>query len=543
MYRYTKGNVETKNNSRATLEQMALDGWGPRHALFWALVIVASISLPGMLCAPAGYMAARKQLIEDEQARRIGGTGAGLTAEEKRVSDFLIEEKRKLVEDSRINSAPFPGKENFLKTKHRDFIRQSPAYKVIESMPKGGVLHVHDEAITSIDWLVKNVTYRDHLYLCEKNSNLRFKFSNSPPVTSDCSPWTLVKTARANSRNAELFDRRIHASITMVTDEPSQAYPDVNSVWNKFMDYFGKVEGLMLYAPVFEDYLYEGLKEFRQDNVQYLEIRGLLPPVYELDGSTHDMEWVLDLYKRVNDRFVMDFPDFTGFKFIQTSLRFKNTTAMLSDIAEALCLHQKYPEFMVGFDLVGQEDRLNTLLYYLTLLRSSSGLQPTLSLPYFFHAGETNWAGSQVDYNLLDALLLNTKRIGHGYALSKHPLLLDLVKERDVAVEVNPISNQVLQLVDDLRNHPAASLLADNFAIVISSDDPPAWEAKPLSDDFYLTFTSLLDQEATLSSLKQLARNSLQYSALSADEKKAAISQWEAKWKAFITKIIKEFQL
>ena len=65
----------------------------------------------------------------------------------------------------------------------------------------------------------------------------------------------------------------------MVVDDPGAAYPDINSVWKKFMDYFTKVEGLMLYAPVFEDYLWEGLRQFREDNVQYLEIRVLLPKV------------------------------------------------------------------------------------------------------------------------------------------------------------------------------------------------------------------------------------------------------------------------
>ena len=48
-----------------------------------------------------------------------------------------------------------------------------------------------------------------------------------------------------------------------------------------------------------------------------------------------------------------------------------------------------------------------------------------------------------VDQNLFDAILLNTTRIGHGYALSKHPVLMKIVKERGIAVEVDPISNQV----------------------------------------------------------------------------------------------------
>ena len=72
---------------------------------------------------------------------------------------------------------------------------------------------------------------------------------------------------------------RLQKNISLVVDDPHAAYPDINSVWAKFMAYFGKVTGLKLYAPVFEDYLWEGLKQFREDNVQYLEIRGTLPKV------------------------------------------------------------------------------------------------------------------------------------------------------------------------------------------------------------------------------------------------------------------------
>ncbi|KOB67481.1 Adenosine deaminase-related growth factor-like protein [Operophtera brumata] len=81
------------------------------------------------------------------------------------------------------------------------------------------------------------------------------------------------------------------------------------------------------------------------------------------------------------------------------------------------------------------------------------------------------------DENLLDALVLNSKRIGHAFALVKHPLLLEEVKKRKIAIEVNVISNTVLKLVDDLRNHPLAVFLASNVPIVLSSDDPGVWEA------------------------------------------------------------------
>lgn len=43
-----------------------------------------------------------------------------------------------------------------------------------------------------------------------------------------------------------------------------------------------------------------------------------------------------------------------------------------------------------------------------------------------------------------------------------------MVKERKIGIEVNPLSNQVLKLVDDLRNHPCAVLMSDDYPVVIS---------------------------------------------------------------------------
>jgi adenosine deaminase-related growth factor len=87
---------------------------------------------------------------------------------------------------------------------------------------------------------------------------------------------------------------------------------------------------------------------------------------------------------------------------------------------------------------------------------------------FFFHAGETNWYNTETDFNLIDAILMNTKRIGHGYSLYKHPILWEEFKKKDIAVEVSPISNQVLGLVHDLRNHPAAFYISENVPIVVS---------------------------------------------------------------------------
>ncbi len=54
-----------------------------------------------------------------------------------------------------------------------------------------------------------------------------------------------------------------------------------------------------------------------------------------------------------------------------------------------------------------------------------------------------DWEDLSVDNNLLDAVLLNTSRIGHGYAITKHPGVLQIIKDRGIALEMCPISNQV----------------------------------------------------------------------------------------------------
>ena len=98
---------------------------------------------------------------------------------------------------------------------------------------------------------------------------------------------------------------------------------------------------------------------------------------------------------------------------------------------------------------------------------------------------------------------MNTTRIGHGYALVKHPVLWNSVKKRDIAIEISPISNQVLSLLSDLRNHPAAFYISENIPIVITNDDPGFWSAKGCSYDFYFVLMSFGSNRAGLGYLKQ----------------------------------------
>lgn len=94
-----------------------------------------------------------------------------------------------------------------------------------------------------------------------------------------------------------------------------------------------------------------------------------------------------------------------------------------------------------------------------------------LDIPFLFHCGETLDVGDKIDGNLYDAVLLGAKRIGHGYAAARHPLIMDLFKKKGIAIESCPISNEVLGLTPVIAGHHLPILLANNVPCTINSDN------------------------------------------------------------------------
>ncbi|XP_037624525.1 adenosine deaminase 2-A isoform X2 [Sebastes umbrosus] len=470
----------------------------------------------------------REALIQLEASMQTGGQVV-LTDAEQRLDALLFQMKQK-----EVVRADFPPAMHFFKA--RDLIRNSPIFNLLQKMPKGGALHVHDFAMVDVEWLVMNVTYRPHCYMCfTDKQSIRFIFSSQwPKALPLCSPWTLLENLRAKMVNTTDFDNSIMGNMTLFTyQDPETVYPSQDVVWDKFEQAFLAVWGLVTYAPVFRDYYYQGLTQFYMDNVMYLELRALLPEIYELDGSTHDTAWTLKTYQEVTRQFTADHPDFFGARVIFTINRGVNASVMARAVEEAMKLQRDFPDIMAGFDLVGREDRGRPLWYFRDAL--SLPAERGVTLPFFFHAGETNLEGTEVDQNLLDALLLNTSRIGHGFALLRHPVAKDLSRKRGVALEVCPISNQVLKLVNDMRNHPAAALMSENHPVVISSDDPAMFGSSGLSYDFYEAFVGFGGIRSHLGSLKELAINSIRYSSLTPKQQEKALALWQRRWDKFVS--------
>jgi len=250
-----------------------------------------------------------------------------------------------------------------------------------------------------------------------------------------------------------------------------------------------------------------------------------------LDGNTYVGLDVVQIYEDVLVKFQQKYPQFTS-KLIISSLRHLTDTEVEGDIEDSFIMRKANPDFIKGFDLVAEEDPNYSTLKYLPVWATIPSLMEKyeITMPLYFHDGESDFVN---DTNVVDAVLLGSKRVGHGFNTFYFPLVKELMKIQGTCIEVCPISNQILRYVDDLRIHPAAGYINEGVPIVISSDDPGVFGYEGLSYDFY---EATLAWQLDLRQLKQLAFNSLHYSALEGAEKQNAIAVWEANWEIFVTK-------
>ncbi|XP_053957283.1 adenosine deaminase 2-like [Anastrepha ludens] len=475
------------------------------------------------------YETMRANILEKEAQGQLGGN-VWLNANERVVNELIMLEKKYELEMSMKNLSHFQVAQHFFHSYEK--ISKTPLFRLLQAMPKGGVLHAHDMALCSSDYLL-SLTYREHLWICvsqtETNEYEKLRFSLLQPQREQTCEWLLLSDLR-RSQQSDVVDKKLLARLTMY---PRLHFQNEDAVWRHFRSIFRLVIGLLTYAPIWEEYIYRALQEFHADGVQYLEIRSVLPILYDLVGGNYTILNTTFAMRNAGLRFRASFPDWIGSRLIYAPTRKVSDARFVEYLGNALLLKSHFPDYFAGFDLVGYEDEGRPLRDY---ARELLAVQDEIN--FYFHAGETNWYGTNTDANLLDAVLLGTKRIGHGLALLKHPEVLRLARSQNIAIEVNPISNQVLQYVSDLRTHPGAVLFASNYPVVIASDDPSFWKATPLSHDFYVAFMVIASQKSDLGMLKQLAWNSIAYGAFRPIEREEAFEKWNYRWEKWIAGIV-----
>ena len=196
---------------------------------------------------------------------------------------------------------------------------------------------------------------------------------------------------------------------------------------------------------------------------------------------------------------------------------------------------QMYPHLLVGYDLVAEEDAGHASLFHLDsfLKLRQANKKSEYPLHLCLHNGESDWVDND---NIYDAILLDSRRIGHGFNLFRYPNMMDEAKKRKICIEVNPLSNQILGYIRDLRLHPAYTYMKSGVEITLSSDDPLIFDYEGLTYDYWHAFMAW---QLDLKDLKKLSMNGILFSSMNSEEKEQALESWQKRWDTFINNTLK----
>ncbi|KAG8695154.1 hypothetical protein FRC09_009362 [Ceratobasidium sp. 395] len=521
------------------------------------------------------YLQQRTDLITEERNLRFdAGAIHNATKQELKAMEIVDTIRfREQQEVWRRDSNKEPGMP-FLRAK--DTIIRTELFKIIRKMPKGALLHAHLDGMCDASYLLQLALEYPRIHirtasglngsspfptpnlLALPDTLVQQNTNNALLTSSDYIPNTWVSVQRARDGfPSELggkdgFDQWIVNSLRINAEEAYIQYNTTTTIWAKFDQTFSVALGLTRYQPIFKRYTEQLLLSQVEDGISHVELRvgrGISSDLLSEDGAqnltmANVMENIQDAIDNVRANLIAQGrkDEFLGAKastsVIYMALRAVSVEEMTENLNECLELKAKYPDLMAGFDMAGQEDPGHPLIFFAEPLLNfrAEANKRGLDIPFIFHAGETLDDGGEVDSNLYDAFLLGSKRIGHGYSLAKHPLLMKKYKEHNIAAEVCPISNEILRLTGSVRMHPLPDLLNNGLRVALSSDDPSVFQNYGLSFDFFQVIAA--SNITNLLSLGQLARQSIEYSLLDKKKKDQALKSWESRWTSFVDDIV-----
>lgn len=499
------------------------------------------------------YLNGREALIEQEKAQRSDyafrqsltplaveacAIVARIRAEEQRMLWLNDHDHKSSFRDG-INYHP-----GMVYRLGRERMQTTKLWQIVKKMPKGALLHSHFDAMIDVDWLVDRALATEGMAILADQSmfspearragSFRFKYSKQS-LADATSIWNESYSAKQLVPLQQMaktfpdggltgFKAWLRQRCTITLEESLESHLGQDAIWAKFTSCFPILNSMLTYEPIFRASVQRLLYELMDDGIRWVDFRMAFVFQYQREKREDPEEGYYDFFQAFGEEVekfqaTSEGQNFWGARFIWTTLRSFEDKEIIESMKECIATKTAFPDLIAGFDVVGQEE----------LGRSLADLTPTLfwfkkkcledevEIPFFFHAGECLGDGDDTDHNLFDAILLGTRRIGHGFSLYKHPLLIQMVKQRKILIEVCPISNELLRLTGSIKSHPVPALLSRGVDVALCNDDPAilGHGRNGLAHDFWQALQGW--DNLGLEGLGSLAENSVRYAAYAPD--------------------------
>jgi adenosine deaminase CECR1 len=491
-------------------------------------------------------------------------------------------------------------------------------WKICQRMPKGALLHCHLGAMVDLEWVIGTAMETEGICVASLGGGLvdegvrakadvRMLFQRHGDVDGSSiwkesyvsGTWVNLKSAAESFRDGGKggFIKWLKSKCTITQEDNVAHHLGVDDIWRKLQGAFKTIAPIEFYEPIMRKFLRRFFQTVKEDGVKWIEMRGASKN-FRLEGEDEQVERRLDLIRVIDEEVKAfmaseDGNGFWGVRKIWDTLRSFDTEAIIegtifehlltrhttnswTDMKFCIQAKKKYPHLVSGYDLVGPEDDGRTL-HDLTpelIWFQEECAREGVDIPFFFHAGECVGDGNSTDQNLFDAILFGSRRIGHGFSLYKHPLLIDMVKEKKILVESCPISNEVLRYTSSIMSHPLPALLARGVPASLSNDDPALMghDTSGMTHDFWqalqgwenLGLAGLVSEFLGIVGLKlmdiqgSLAQNSVRWANFENQDEQTwlddiaagskgtsirskRIQEWNEEWEVFCQWIVDEF--
>ncbi|WP_439106071.1 adenosine deaminase family protein [Congregibacter sp.] len=399
-------------------------------------------------------------------------------------------------------------------------------YRFLYAMPKGGDLHNHLSGSIRSEWfydLALAQSDRGYRYYTRVKINNCRSFGENAFVEN---PYLMlfVNVQESNYQRLSACEKEEYLPLNELNLEEKEAWLDSLRLDKAhegrdefFQTHWQRMGDLYLNPYLAADALVLNMQKFGAEGLMYLESMIGVLGFIDSNGEEISPDDVANIYRtRLRDADALA----TGVEVRLQVAILRFLPAADEALRYLYDFVSRHNDLFVAVNMVGRED--NDKGYPLRFLETLRDLRRTNhKVRLSIHAGEVEEPNSHVR----DTMLLGADRIGHGINLISDPDTMRLMRNGAYLVEINLVSNLLLQYVGDYSEHPFPEYLRTDIPVALSTDDRGMWDSN-LSDEF---FVAVKEFNLSWDELLLLSRNSIAYGFLPEATKAQLLERYETR--------------
>lgn len=397
-------------------------------------------------------------------------------------------------------------------------------YTFLYAVPKGGDLHHHGAGCWRMEDLFAVATNP-----ARNGGNRFYTRVRVNGCEGDTGAWRrFVTIQRASWERLSECQRGDYEALDALTEPQRKAWMDslrLDAPGEGREEFFEQIWPRMgelgRSVAVAEEMTVETMKRYGAEGVRYLEIQTMVTGLLNPDGTAADPE---DVVRRMRVRLAKADAVATDVtvRFQIVVLRFLPMAER--QVEEAYTFVVGHRDLFVGINMAGREDNdkghpRRFLETYRRMRHRYSGVGLAI------HAGEVD----EPNPHMRDTLLLGATRLGHGNNVLTDDALVLHLRSGIAFVEINLVSNLLLEYVTDYSQHHFPEMLRLGIPCGLSTDDSGMWDST-MTDEF---MTAVKAFDLTWAELNQCSRNSLKWSFAEEPLREKLLREWDRDRLAF----------